>query len=111
MTLVRLGAAWLTVALLFVAAAWLSGDRDRRSAMVAAAEALLVTLLGALWFGSLGHGSWLLVFVLLGLLASGAERWRPSAARGPSRMLRFRATLATTIRYVLSGLILTLLLG
>ena len=111
MTLLRLGAAWLAVTVLFVAAAWASGDRDRRSATVAAVEAGVVALLAALWFGSLGHGGWLPVFLLLGLLASGSERWRAPAGRGPSRTLRLRATIATTIRYILSGLLLALLLG
>ncbi len=41
----------------------------------AAAEAFARTLLAALWFGSLGHGGWLLVFLLVGALAAGADRW------------------------------------
>lgn len=41
----------------------------------AAAEAFGLTLLAALWFGSLGHGGWLTVFLLVGALASGADRW------------------------------------
>jgi len=31
-------------------------------------EALLLTLIAGLWFGSLGHGGWVLLFGLLGLL-------------------------------------------
>ena len=41
----------------------------------ATAEAFGVALLAALWFGSLGHGGWLLVFLLVGALAAGADRW------------------------------------
>lgn len=31
-------------------------------------EALLLTLFASLWFASLGHGGWLLLFLLVGLL-------------------------------------------
>jgi hypothetical protein len=41
----------------------------------AAAEAFGLTLLAALWFGSLGHGGWVTVFLLVGALAAGPERW------------------------------------
>ncbi len=41
----------------------------------AAAEALALTLLAALWFGSLGSGGWVTVFLLVGALAAGADRW------------------------------------
>ncbi len=41
----------------------------------AAGEAFGVALLAALWFGSLGHGGWLVVFLLVGALAAGADRW------------------------------------
>ena len=33
-----------------------------------ALEAVLLTLFAALWFASLGHGGWVLLFLLLGLL-------------------------------------------
>lgn len=110
MTLLRLGAGFLVAAALFGGAAWASGDRDRRSAVVAAAEALVLTLLAALWFGSLGHGGWIWVFGMVGLLASGAERWRSLPGRSPPLALRVRATLATTIRYVVAAGLLAVIL-
>ena len=74
----RLVLAWVPVALWFVAVAWVSerwawkgGDPaglTRRAGRVGA-EAAGVTLLASLWFDSLGHGGWWLVFLLVGLLA------------------------------------------
>ncbi len=45
-------------------------------------EAVLLTLLAALWFGSLGHGGWVLLFLLLGAMTEWAAR-----TRGASRLL------------------------
>jgi hypothetical protein len=42
--------------------------RARKRARLHLGEALLLTLLGALWFGSLGAGAWWLVFGLVGAL-------------------------------------------
>jgi len=44
-----------------------------RRARVFLVEALLLTMLGALWFGSLGAGAWWLVFGLVGAL----REWPP----------------------------------
>jgi hypothetical protein len=49
-----------------------------------AGEALLLTLLAALWFGSLGAGGWGLVFLLLGAL----REWPPRTALGVARVAR-----------------------
>ena len=78
-------------------AAW-----DRRLAMLAVGEALLLTLFGALWFGSLGTGAWWLVFGLVAALRewpSGGESQRGArtrAARPPLvlRVVRMLRTLA-----------------
>ncbi|HXE58217.1 MAG TPA: hypothetical protein VNK43_09460 [Gemmatimonadales bacterium] len=40
------------------------------------AEAALLTLVAGLWFGSLGHGGWGLLFALLGLLIEVPSRFR-----------------------------------
>lgn len=53
--------------------AW--GAAFRAAWLPAAAEALTLTLLAALWFGSLGSGGWVTVFLLVGALAAGADRW------------------------------------
>lgn len=46
---------------------------------VYAGEALAVTLLGGLWFASLGSGGWPLVFGLLGVVAEWPLRLRGTA--------------------------------
>lgn len=48
-------------------------------------EAFVLTLLAALWFGSLGHGGWVLVFVLLGLIAEWPLRFRAGQRGAPTR--------------------------
>ena len=55
------------------------GDGKLRRVRVYLGEALLLTLFGALWFGSLGAGQWWLVFGLLGALREwpGAQGRRP----------------------------------
>jgi hypothetical protein len=71
----RLVLAWLLVTvwlLLWELAFWRFGTAHRtarlRRARVVLVEALLLTTLGALWFGSLGAGAWWLVFGLVGAL-------------------------------------------
>jgi hypothetical protein len=69
----------------------------------AAAEAFVLTLLAALWFGSLGAGGWVWVFLLLGALAGGGDRWlRQRLAGGPARgaLGPFAAAL---LKYLLAG--------
>jgi hypothetical protein len=49
-----------------------------------AGEALLLTLLAGLWFGSLGAGGWGLVFPLVG----GLREWPIRSALGVARVVR-----------------------
>jgi hypothetical protein len=49
-----------------------------------AGEALLLALLAALWFGSLGSGAWWLVFLLLG----GLMAWPVRSLAGVARIAR-----------------------
>jgi hypothetical protein len=124
-TLTGLVEAFLLVALLFtgyalLAASWLAGPpgagspasgpriRLRVSRVVwpaAAGEALVLTLLAALWFDSLGHGGWLLVFSLLGLLASGGDRWLRHRLLGTRARDELWPLAAGVLRYILAGLI------
>src|SRR5216117_2523056 len=92
MTLARLLLAWLPVTGLFVLT-WPLDPRfasarpprrpTRRGAdvMLRAIEAAALTLFAALWFDSLGHGGWWLLFALVGLIVSfarlqGATTWQ-----------------------------------
>jgi hypothetical protein len=81
--------------------AW--GAAIRIAWLPAAAEALLLTLLATLWFGSLGSGGWVWVFLLLGALAGGGDRWlRQRLAGGPAwRDIRLFA--AGLLKYLLAG--------
>lgn len=81
MALSRVFASWLLVTLWLlaweVAGRWLGrkgGPWIRGPVWAHAAQALLLTLLGGLWFGSLGSGEWWLVFGLLGALMESGPR-------------------------------------
>ena len=111
MTLLRIALGFLAVAALFVGWAWTTGQRKRGIAVVLSAEALVLTLFAALWFGSLGKGGWLLVFLLTGLLASGAERWIGALSQGTPLRSLVRPTLFTTARYAVAGGLLAVLLA
>ena len=66
------------------------GDGRLRRARLHLGEALLLTLLGALWFGSLGAGAWWLVFGLVGAL----RQWPFSPPIIVSLLLVFRTVVA-----------------
>lgn len=52
----------------------------RRSVVPLGAESLLLVLFAALWFGSLGHGGWWLLFLVTGLLIELPARLKTRAA-------------------------------
>ena len=83
-----------------------SGSWLRGSLPTYLAEALLLTLLGALWFASLGHGGWLLVFILVGLLMEWPLRFGGSGPRTVKPGRRLLWLIAGTLRIVLAGGIL-----
>jgi hypothetical protein len=60
----RLVLAWLGVLALFLLAEAVLGRRP--VVWKSAAQSLLLTLLGSLWFASLGTGAWWLIFLLMG---------------------------------------------
>lgn len=76
MTLGTVLLAFTAVAVLFSAANWYLAGRTLRLHVIThtLAEALAFTLLGTLWFASLGSGGWVLVFSLVALLVAGSER-------------------------------------
>jgi hypothetical protein len=111
-TLVRLlgGAAAVAVLLLL----WDLAERKIATGalpfrpLVLGAEAVLFTMFAALWFASLGHGGWWLLFGVLGLLIEGPIRLRHRAdapAGTPWIPLA-----AGTARIVAAGGVLSLLL-
>lgn len=115
MALSRLLLGWVLVTLWLIGWDLISarGAWERRSAVLPAGEALLLTLFGALWFGSLGSGAWWLVFLLVGALrewpgpadSAPRARGRPVPRRGVVlRLLR-------TLRVVVAGGILAWRLG
>src|SRR5438876_11776227 len=71
-------------------------------------EAAAVTLFASLWFDSLGHGGWWLLFSLVGLIVSFA------GLQGATRWQRREALIHATrdvVRYVVAGDILAWRLG
>ena len=90
MSLGRIVVGWLALTAWLFAWDWTqrrAGGARRipgREAMEIAGEALVTTLFGALWFASLGAGSWWLVFLLVGTL----REWPPLGRRGALRILR-----------------------
>jgi hypothetical protein len=101
MALSRVIAGWIITSIWLLACeaagrGWLrpgGGPRIRGPVWLYLAQALLLTLLAALWFGSLGSGEWWLLFGVLGaLLETSPEQKSPSWAP------RWRAALAWTAR-------------
>jgi hypothetical protein len=114
----RILAAWLAVAIWLVLWEAMARQIGRGGAgpwlrapfWHFAGEALVLTLFGALWFGSLGTGAWWLVFALVGAIAvwpapTGGRRSR----RRPTRELVGRALGAC--RIIVAGGILAWRLG
>lgn len=114
MSLGTLFLGFLPVAILFLGAAWAANGRrlPPPALWVSLGESVVLTLLAALWFGSLGHGGWVLVFLLLGVLVAGAERgmrWALAGSAGGRTELL--GLLAGVARYVAAGALLAWRLG
>jgi hypothetical protein len=109
MALSRLFGGWITVVVWLLlwelVAARLGAARANgklRRARVHLGEALLLTLLGALWFGSLGAGAWWLVFGLVGAL----REWPVSRSRRPAERpdpIAIGLSLLLVLRTVVAG--------
>lgn len=105
MTLTTVVTGFGAVAVLFVASRRLGGTRalERGRALPLVVEALVLTLLAALWFGSLGRGGWPLVFGLIAVLRFAFLRswtWSELASIGLG-----------VGRYLLAGLLLAWLIA
>jgi len=133
-TLGRLILAWLPVAVLFAVVGGLGvrfysfAQREpqestqvegriwvftKRDVLWRSAEALVATLLASLWFDSLGHGGWWLLFLLVGLLVA-----LPGLQGSPAPLAgawwgreRFVLALREVARYVGAGALLAWMLG
>lgn len=121
MTLTRLVMAWAAVTIWYLAWEQLErrvGEGARPGVLglrapfpAYLADALLITLFGSLWFASLGHGGWPLLFALVGLLLEGPGRYRGDP--GGFRLTRGRILAAAlgTARIVGAGGALYLVIG
>lgn len=74
-------------------------------------QALVLTLLGALWFGSLGSGEWWLLFGLLGLLMESSPRSEPRSSRVPDGWRSALGWFGRVSRIVVAGGVLAWRLG
>jgi hypothetical protein len=112
MSLWTVASGWLLVSALFLVAARAGHGRLNRPAVLTTlAEAMALALLAALWFGSIGRGSWLLVFALIGLLVAGAERGLRSAFLRSRESPDWRGFVVDWVRYMVAGALLAWRLG
>ena len=113
MSFLRLALAALAVAAWFTGWAWgegrVLGATSLPRHLRELTEAALLTAFAALWFASLGHGGWWLLFAVLGCLVEGPVRARHRADGAPEPR-PWRACLLGTLRFLGAGLVLSLLL-
>jgi len=97
LTLARLFLAWLPVVAWLFLAGWavprlrlatIAPPLTGRWALATVLESVVVTLVASLWFDSLGHGGWWLLFALIGLLAA-ALPTQPSPASVALSVVRY----------------------
>jgi len=123
-TLTRLFLAWLPVAVWFVVAPpigyrvhqlvgrpYFVWGYNRWAVMGRLLEAVAATLLGSLWFDSLGSGGWWLLFLLIGLLVAYPVRWQLLTTAASERRRELLVGLMDTARYIGAGAILAWRLG
>ncbi|HQR17305.1 MAG TPA: hypothetical protein PK948_02985 [Gemmatimonadales bacterium] len=121
MALTRLVVGWMAAWLFFlvweaIEAKIAGGPRDpgrtvlRRAPGAYFIEALLFTLIAGLWFASLGHGGWWLLFGLVGLLVEWAA-WMRVAGMDDTPFPPLLHVLLGGIRGAAAGGILSLILA
>jgi hypothetical protein len=115
MAFTRIALGWGLVALLFLLwealarriAAAPDTQRPSRSSQLTpiVVESLLLTLFAGLWFGSLGSGGALILFLIVGLLMEVPHRLRTSEP------ISWKSVLASLVRIEIAGVILSLVLA
>lgn len=121
MTLGRLVLAWIVVVVWFVVATFITAiivarsmpapadaspvAARNRALQWRAIEAGVLTLIGSLWFDSLGSGEAWLVFLAIGALVAFPPWFRAGTAEVPRRVL-FANSVADLTRYAIAGALL-----
>lgn len=113
MTLLRLLLGWAVVAVWFLAFELIEqrisgppaagGKHLRAPIAVYLADALLLTLFAGLWFASLGHGGWVLLFGVLGLLMEGPMRVRDRSEGIDRSRMGIVRIISGVVRTVVAG--------
>lgn len=114
MSFARVGLAFLAVLTLFLAWRWLElklgvnrSPPARGSLVPLSTESILLTLFAGLWFGSLGSGGFVWLFVVVGALMEIPLRLRSQALAE----LPWKSVIAGLGRIVLAGWVLKLIMG
>lgn len=95
-------AGWYAVADAAVARYWpATGVTFRWKVMLV--ETLLLTMFAALWFGSLGHGGWWLLFLVVGALMEGPVRVRHRVGAAPGGGRPWLGAAVSIGRFVIAG--------
>ena len=114
--------AWLVAGFAAVAVWFLGFERIERRLLGApgpglrapwptyVGDALLITLFASLWFASLGHGGWVLLFAMLGLVLEGPGRYRDQQGGFDRSRAGWTRLLLGTFRIVVAGGLLALIL-
>jgi hypothetical protein len=117
MAFTRVVLGWAAVTLLFVV--WRTAERRlqqtpgetlppaRAEVLANAIEALLLSLFAGLWFGSLGSGGDVLLFLLVGALMEIPVRLRSHLGGG----IPWKPLLTAIARIVLAGIVLGVVMG
>jgi hypothetical protein len=82
----------------------------RRALLPLGIEALLLVLFAALWFGSLGHGAWWLLFLVTGLLIEVPARLKLRAADPERVSFSWPNLTGSLVRFLGAGALLAWLL-
>jgi hypothetical protein len=82
----------------------------RRAVVPLGTESLLLVLFAALWFGSLGHGGWWLLFLVTGLLIEVPTRLKARAAEPDRAPFSWPNLTGALVRMLGAGALLAWLL-